>query len=283
MENSWRAAYRLEGARLLQAWSSDEAVEGEAFAERLWCWAKWVEGGEVVGEGEGPAADSVAALCAAVQDDPIGVDGRQVCVARGLYAWGKVIGDRAVQGAGWARAEGVFSALDDYAAGRTELSVWVAVLALCGEVLTDADNRAVHLVAARCVAVLLNNFYQVERGEFLDWTEEVTSPGPVGQERAAELAVQIEAVDALLAEAMRCADERLWAWASALAERLAARVGADERAAETLRLPAARIGCRSGEAWAVDWVNRPWCEARGEVKRARLRSLMASVRLPSEM
>lgn len=277
MRDVWRAAFKREGARLLQAGLGAGAVDGQPFADGLWCWAQWVGAGEDLGAVGGPASDAAAALCAAAQGDPIGVDGRGVWAARGLYAWGKMAGDEAMRRKGLVHAEGVFSAVDGYAAGRTELSVWAAVLALCGEVLADGGNRAVHYMAARSVAVLLNDFYQVERGEFLHCTERATLPDQGGQE--AELAVQIEAVDALLAEAVRCADERLWAWSNACVRRLAERVGDDERAAEAMRLPAVRIGCERGESWAADWIDRSWCAVHGQIAQVRLRSLVAGLRL----
>lgn len=268
MQNDWRAAYRLEAARLLQGWADAAVVDGD----RLWCWAQWLGAGGAVADNA--AAAEVSALCAAIQGDPIGTDGRRVRAVRAVYAWGKAGGDEGVRRIGLAAAKGVCAAVDGPGLGRADLSLWSDVLALCGQVLADEGDRAVHYVAARCVAVLLNDFYQVEREAFLHWAD--------GQD-SAELAVQIEAADALLAEAVRCADERLWAWASALVQRLAARVDQDERAAETLRLPAVRIRCRRAEAWTVEWIDRPWCEAGDGVVPARLRSLVASVQLRDEV
>ncbi|MGB1718293.1 MAG: hypothetical protein ACPHO6_09055 [Candidatus Latescibacterota bacterium] len=126
-------------------------------------------------------------------------------------------------------------------------------------------------MASRCVAVLMNDFFEVETERFLG----ETVPGIWDERRSvhADCSTALEAADALSAEGVRCGDERLFDWSVRRALALVTEAELDCIEVEIARRIGMRAWLHRGDTWGIDRLERSWDgRAVGSVEK-RLASL----------
>jgi hypothetical protein len=200
-----------------------------------------------------------------------GVTRPALSVARALCAWGLAVEDDRSYGAGTDLIKRLYERLGGPSKECKEIGWWIEVLRLSSAAAAGQRTGDAHLLASRCVAVLMNDFFEVETERFLG----ETVPGIWDEKRSvhADCSAALEAADALSAEGVRCGDERLFDWSVRRALALVAEGELDLIEVEITR----RIGMRAwlyrGDTWGRDWLERPWeGRAVGSVEQ-RLASL----------
>jgi hypothetical protein len=200
-----------------------------------------------------------------------GVTRSALSVARALCAWGLAVEDDRSYGAGTDLVRRLYERLGGPSKECREIGWWIEVLRLSSAAAAGQRTGDAHLLASRCVAVLMNDFFEVETERFLG----ETVPGIWDEKRGvyADCSTALEAADALSAEGVRCGDERLFDWS---VRRALALVAEGELEAIEVEI-ARRIGMRAwfhrGDIWGIDWLERPWDgRAVGSVEK-RLASL----------
>lgn len=192
-------------------------------------------------------------------------------VARALCAWGLAVEDDRSYGAVTDLIKPLYERLSGPSKECKEIGWWIEVLRLGSAAAAGQRSGDAHLLASRCVAVLMNDFFEVETEGFLG----ETVPGIWDEKRGAyaDCPTALEAADALSAEGVRCGDERLFDWSVRRALALV-----DEEEFDTIEVEITRrIGMRAwfhrGDTWGRNWVERPWDgRAVGSVEK-RLASL----------
>ena len=200
-----------------------------------------------------------------------GVTRSALSVARALCAWGLAVEDDRSYGAGTDLVRRLYERLGGPSKECREIGWWIEVLRLSSAAAAGQRTGDAHLLASRCVAVLMNDFFEVETERFLG----ETVPGIWDEKRGvyADYSTALEVADALSAEGVRCGDERLFDWS---VRRALALVAEGELEAIEVEI-ARRIGMRAwfhrGDTWGIDWLERPWDgRAVGSVEK-RLASL----------
>jgi len=243
----WLERYSGEVARLAcELEEIDESAGLAAQANALWFWAHNSERGDRVAV----HGQRVLAGLEEVQGDT----GTVVLVAaQGLCAWGLWPGeesrireaDRLVR-ACWRAWEGD----PQHSIG---LSFWVSLLELCSHLLYAQPERELHIIASRCVATLLNEYYDVGTKSFMRALDYNADGLLVGEAAPAGLA--LKAVDAVMNEAVRCGDGRLFDWGDCCARAYASHNSPNSGAIDMLRITALRSLRHRATSWGVGWVD----------------------------
>lgn len=239
-------------------------VGAEALVDGLWLCAHR-EGGLATAH----AQQILAALWALRGDSGLwgasGGDGCPLKIASGLCAWGQRIGDdECIE-----EAQRIFWQCwrdwEETPVQCVELSFWIALLQLGSTLLYRIPERSMHLVVSRCVATLLNDYYDVEEKTFYS---ELDGSGLDGSARASTR-LALEAVDALMDEAVRCGDGRLFDWGNTCARDLVACAELDCESTTALRLVALRSLRHRAAGWGTVWIERDLAVSSGRVVDAR--------------
>ena len=192
-------------------------------------------------------------------------------VARALCAWGLAVDDDRSYGAGTDLIKRLYERLGGSSKGCKEIGWWIEVLRLGSAAAAGQRTGHAHLLASRSVAVLMNDFFEVETERFLG----ETVPGIWDEKRGvhADCSTALEAADALSAEGVRCGDERLFDWSVQQVLALVSEGDLDFIEVEIARRIGMRAWFHRGDAWGRDWLERPWDgRAVGSVEK-RLASL----------
>jgi hypothetical protein len=252
------------GAAVAQIEVEVVGVGAEALVDGLWLCAHR-EGDTATAH----AQQIVAALWALRGDSGLwgasGGDGCPLKIAAALCAWGQRVGDdKCIE-----EAQRLFWQCwrdwEEKPAQCIELSFWVALLQLGSKLLYRSPERSMHIVVSRCVATLLNDYYDVEEKTFYTALDGNALDGTT----RASTRLALEAVDALMDEAVRCGDGRLFDWGNASARDLATRAELDCGAADVLRLVALRSLRHRAAGWGIVWIERDLAVSSGRGVDAR--------------
>ena len=208
-----------------------------------------------------------------------GVTRLALSVARALCAWGLAVEDDRSYGVGTDLIRRLYKRLGGPSKECKEIGWWIEVLRLGTAAAAGQRTGDAHLLASRCVAVLMNDFFEVETERFLG----ETVPGIWDEKRGvyADCSTALEAADALSAEGIRCGDERLFDWSVRRALALVAEGELDCIEVEIARRVGMRAWLHRGDTWGRDWLERPWDgRAVGSVEK-RLASLAVVLGLVS--
>ena len=200
-----------------------------------------------------------------------GVTRSALSVARALCAWGLAVEDDRSYGAGTDLVRRLYERLGGPSKECREIGWWIEVLRLSSAAAAGQRTGDAHLLASRCVAVLMNDFFEVETERFLG----ETVPGIWDEKRGvyADYSTALEVADALSAEGVRCGDERLFDWSVRRALALVAEGEIEAIEVEIARRIGVRAWFHRGDTWGSDWLERPWDgRAVGSVEK-RLGSL----------
>ncbi len=240
----WLQRCGEEVARVARAWGESDDGGNEALGETLWFWAHC----------EGARGQQVLAALWSKRQGGSWDEGAVLSVASGLCAWGQHRRDnecieeaRRLFWLCWREWESA-------APQRVELSFWISLLELGSALLYIQPERAMHIVAARCVATLLNDYYDAEAKTFNLVLDSKVVDGTTADKATASSA--LKAVDALMNEAVRCGDGRLFDWGDAVARGLAARGDLDAEAGAMLRLVGVRSLRHRAAYWGAAWIDR---------------------------
>lgn len=269
--------YAAELMRLRAEWSAQgwSDIDGDR-ALWLWCQVAWLRAGALSEHEKVALAVEIEALCPVLSRIPQKIDAAsdELRAVRTVRAWAYATDDSACLSATSSYIHEIYQSVEDVGPTRADLATWVEVLRLCGEGPAADGHPAVGLLAARAVAALMNDFFDVERSTFCSHA----TPGLYEEEDgiAAELTVQLDAVDALVGEAVRCCDTRLLNWTLERAQAMALDAEPGGRVAEQMRRIALRAWLHGRGPWTKEWIDRPWGQDDRSILYARMVSLSAA-------
>ena len=99
-----------------------------------------------------------------------GVTRSALSVARALCAWGLAVEDDRSYGAGTDLVRRLYERLGGASKECREIGWWIEVLRLGSAAAAGQRTGDAHLLASCCVAVLMNDFFEVETERFLGET-----------------------------------------------------------------------------------------------------------------
>ncbi|MGY8826842.1 MAG: hypothetical protein ACKVJG_23475 [Candidatus Latescibacterota bacterium] len=277
----WLAGYGDEAARIARALESLDNASGLVRgADVLVFWAHYIECGDGTAEQGQRVSDALKEI---LGEDGLGVGGGENEVgdmlesAQGFCSWGRWNGGEKYIGAARRMAWHCWRDWERDPQCGIQLSFWVSLLELCSSLLYIQPDRELHIVASRCVATLLNAYYDIETKSFTYAVGFIGGEAPV--ERAASVSLGLRAVDALMNEAVRCGDGRLFDWGGLCARTYATREGehADmsSGAIDMLRLIALRSLRHREDSWGKRWIDLEWNAPDNELESRALRQRSA--------